>query len=548
MKVVWPCQTRVSGLPVSSSSGRLLPTRKGPGPQLDPWTNLMAEPARQWHLETDLVVLGSGGGGLTGAIVARDHGLETVVLEKLERIGGAHALSGGLLWVPLTHQQREAGQKDSREAALDYIRTNGLGLHDEARAADYIDKGPETLAYIEQQTPLRWAIALSASDYYRHIPAFNWGRVIAPDPQSMPPVLEALEKRQPLLSQVHPSAAGTSWTATPGSSGGRAIVGALLSACIDRRIPILTGVAAENLLVEDGRVVGVRARRAGADYFVRARRGVLIATGGFEHNPEMVKNYLGTPDGLHPISTPGNVGDGHLMAMEIGAGTAMMHFGILSAMALDVSGMAAAGGVGAVPGSIMVNRLGKRCCNESLYMSVARAMTAISPNRDSSWANYPMYVVMDAKAAKGGSGFQLKGETLAALAGQIGIDAANLEATVARYNDFARKGQDPDFGRGQYGAYEPNFFPDTPATMGPLETPPFYAARLGFRCVGTKGGLLTDVHARALSLRGAVIPGLYATSNAAAHTEFGGGYTSGQANGHSIVFGYIAALHAAQKG
>ncbi len=509
----------------------------------------MATAMTRWDVETDLVVLGSGGGGLVAAIVARDQGLQALVLEKLPRIGGAHALSGGLLWIPLTpHQQRHTGKQDSREAALDYIRTNSLGLHDEARAAAYVDQGPEAMAYIEKHTPLRWAVALSASDYYRHISAFNWGRVIAPDPASMPGVLEALEKKQPLLKEVQPNSAGTGWAAAPGSTGGRAIIGALVSACVDRGISILTDTPAQGLIMEDGRVVGVRATRAGADYSVRARRGVLIATGGFEHSPEMVKHYMATPAGLHPISTPGNTGDGHLMAMELGAGTALMSFGILSAMALDVTGMAAAGGIGAVPGSIMVNRLGERCCNESLYMSVARAMTAISTNRDPYWANYPMYVVMDSKAAKGGSGFQLRGETIRGLATQMGVDADTLEASIKRFNHYARKGEDPDFGRGQYGAYEPNFFPDGPPTMGPLEAGPFYAARLGIRCVGTKGGLLTDVQARALDLRGKVIPGLYATSNAAAHTEFGGGYTSGQSNGHSMVFGYVAAMHAARKG
>lgn len=506
----------------------------------------MATAPKKWDLESDLVILGSSGGGLTAAIVGHDAGLKTVVLEKLDKIGGGHAYSGGVIWVPLNSPQQQAGHKDSKQAALQYVRNKSLGLHDEAKLNAYLDNGAEAMTYLEKFTPLTFCVALPSSDYYRHIEGFNWGRVISPDPNIMPPVLEALEKRQPLLSKVQPNSAGAVWKFNLGSNGGRCIMGALTSACVERDIPILTETPARELVSENSRVIGVRGQRNGHDYFVRANRGVLIATGGFEHNAEMNKRYLPFPQPIVAFTPPGNTGDGHIMGMEVGAATALMNFGIMLSGVLDFDGKPAAAAVSATPGLIIVNKDGKRCCNESLYMSIARALGAISSNRDPFWLNHPMYVVMDSKVPGGpDKSWARSAGTIGELAQKIGVNADNMEAAVKRYNEFAKQGKDPDFGRGEYGAYEPNFFSDTPANMGPVEKPLFYAAPLGATTVGTKGGLVTNIHAQVLSVRGDVIPGLYCTSNTAAHTPFGAGYTSGQSNGNSMIFGYVAAKHVA---
>ena len=504
----------------------------------------MAVAPKKWDLEVDLVVLGSSGGGLTEAIVDHDAGLKTVVLEKLDKLGGGHALSGGVIWIPLNDHQKQDGYKDSKEAALQWIRDGSLGLHDEAKAEAYIDAGPEAMRYLEQYPPLRLCVALPSSDYYRHIPTFNWGRVISSDPKIMPPLLEELEKKQPLLGKVQPNRNGAVWKFELGSNGGRCIMGALVSACVDRNLPILMETGAEELVVEDGRVTGVRAKRDGKDYYIKGERAVLIATGGFEHNAEMNKRYLPAPGPIYANTPSGNTGDGQLMGMEVGAATALMSFGILMSMVLDFDGKPAPAAVTAIPGLIVVNRHGKRCCNETLYMSVGRALMNIATNKDPRWDNNPMYVLMDSKAAGGRPmNFARSANSIKELAPKIGLNPEVLDETVKRYNHYAALGQDPDFGRGQYQKYEPNFFPDTPEKMGPLDIGPYYAAPLGISTVGTKGGLVTNVHAQVLNVRGKVIPGLYATSNAAAHTPFGGGYTSGQSNGNSMVFGYVAAKH-----
>ncbi len=513
---------------------------------------MVAKPPAKWDLEVDLVALGSSSGGLTAALVGHDLGLKVVVLEKDDLIGGGTATSGGVIWAAMTRPQREDGIQDSREEALTFIRSIGFGRHDEVKAAAYVDEAPKALDYLEKRSYMTLARMHAGDDYYRHYPGSKPGRSVSPHPDSVPAFLWEREKTDPLVKKVRHSSLSVTvqppnnpWKFVPLLGGGRSIIGTLAAGCTDRQIPVLTKVRARELVVEDSRVTGIRAERDGRPYFVKARLGVLIATGGFEHNQEMNKRYLPVPGPIIAQTPPSNEGDGHLMGMDVGAATALMDTSIYIATAVPFEAgsvqRASASAFGA-PGCIVVNRFAKRCANESFYPGLARAVFAQYPGRESNFINMPMYAIIDATAAgKTPAPTLKKADTLAALAKELGIDGPTLEATVAHFNEFARQGKDPDFHRGE--------FPTPPEAqkdlLGPVEKTPFYAAKLALATVGHKGGLVTNQYAQVLNVRNEVIPGLYATSNAAAHTAVGAGYSSGMANCQSLTFGWVAARHMA---
>lgn len=508
-------------------------------------------PAR-WDFEADLVALGSSSGGLTAAIVGHDLGLKVVVLEKDELIGGGTATSGGVIWAPMTRPQREDGIQDSREEALTFIRSISFGRHDEAKAAAYVDEAPKALDYLEKRSYMTLARMHAGDDYYRHAPGSKPGRSVSPHPEIAPAFLWEREKTDPLVAKIRHSslsqtikAPNNPWKFMPLLGGGRSIIGCLAAGCTDRQIQVLTKVRARQLAVENGRVVGVRAERNGRDFYVKANRGVLVATGGFEHNQEMNKRYLPVALPLIAQTPPSNEGDGHLMGMEVGAATALMDTSIYIATAVAFGEgpvQRASSGAFGGPGAIVVNKFAKRCANEAFYPGLARATFQLYPGRENDFANMPMYAIMDATAAGATPAPTMKkADTLLDLAAQLGLDPKALTETIERFNHYARLGQDPDFHRGEH--------PRPPEAqkdgLGPVERAPFYAAKLALASVGHKGGLVTNPHAQVINVMGELIPGLYATSNAAAHTAVGAGYSSGMANCQSLTFGWVAARHMA---
>ena len=507
-------------------------------------------PATKWDLELDFVCLGSSGGGLTAAMVAHDHGLKTAVIEKTDLIGGGMAMSGGVVWIPLNSVAAKHGLKDSKEQILRYIRATSYGRHDEAKAEVYADRAHEAMAYIEKNTPIKLTREPSGEDYYRHADGATPGRIIAADHEVMPAILEGLEKKYPLLKQVRmPGGGKTGWHWVAPSGAGRPLMGSILVGVLERGIPVMLNTKAIRLIREEDRVVGVACEREGKAFNIRAPLGVLISTGGFEHNAEMNKRFLPFAGPFFPISPDCNTGDGHIMGMEVGAGLALMDVTIQMGMpvALDGSHPAAGASAPGKAGAIIVNPKGKRVCDETFYAAPGKALKVTFPGRESEYANYPLYVIADSNAVNPltkDAPSVVSAPTLRELAKKVGIDPEGLEAEVQRFNTNARKGSDPDFHRDRKPAFGP--FP-APAEIGPVEKAPFYASRMGMGTAGHQGGLVTNVHGQVTDVRGEMIPGLYATSNAAAHLEFGAGYSSGQANGNSIVFGYLAALHAAAQ-
>ena len=349
-------------------------------------------------------------------------------------------------------------------------------------------------------------------------------------------------------------------------STGQALAGSLIKGCLDREIPVHTATRARELILdENDAVVGLRAERNGADYFVKARKAVVIGSGGFEWNEELVKAFLRGPM-TAPTSTPENEGDGLLMAM--GAGAAL---GNMSEAwwipGIHVPGDEMRGRTFARlilaertwPRSIIVNRKGKRFMNEAAnYNAVGHAFHTFDPNTFE-FINLPAWLIVDSQYQPPIARHQVgpdapdwirRAGTLAELAAQIDVDAEGLEETVARFNEGVARGEDPEFQRGvsAYDSYNGDRWERAPfTTLGPIDTPPYYAAQIESGALGTKGGPRTNTKAQVLRATGGVIPGLYAVGNAMAGVTamvYGG---AGGTLGPGMTFGYIAGKSAAEE-
>lgn len=525
----------------------------------------------KWDLEVDLLAVGSSSGGLTAAIMGHDLGLKTAVVEKADVLGGGTALSGGVIWIPFNHHMQAAGIDDSREEALTYIRRVSMGHHDEDLLAAYLDAGPEMVRYMEDHTPLRLAVETDASrtEYCADVPGGKcMGRKLWPDPQAMPGVLEEAEKKHPLVAKVRKDPVKYLIGPRPPWVQGRGLIGGLVLACVNRGIDVLTNVRGRELIVENGRVVGLRADRNGNPFYAKGRKSVLLGTGGFEWNEEMNKRFIYSPP-LHAYTAPSNEGDGHIMGMELGAAVALMDHSIFQP-GLNLPGEVVGEGrpfyrpfIYGYPHMIMVNRNGKRCCDETFYPDMGRAF--LEYNRiTGEFTNWPIFwicdqafrdimPVMTLRKGTGLADWMKRGDTLPELANALGIPEENLVATVERFNRFAREGKDPDFHRGQstydrqWGEFVFGELKPSPV-LGPLDKPPFYGVQLGLTTAGNLGGLVTNKRAQVIDVRGDVIPGLHCTSNTQAMLPIGHHYDSGAAQGKSMIFGYLAARHVAQEG
>ena len=543
----------------------------------------MALPER-WDLEVDVAVLGSGASATTAAILAADNGAEVALLERAEVVGGTTALSGGVLWVPNNPHMAEAGIEDSREDALAYLNSLSLGMMDGELVETLIDTGPEMLRYMEENTPVSLHVFEGYPDYHPENPGGKpeggrsldndlfpfeelgpWADRVnhQPDAVFFPATMLEIDSRQ---VEGIPEDVMETRRARDMRSTGQALAGSLIKGCLDREIPLHTATRARELVLdENDAVVGVRAERDGADYYVKARKAVVIASGGFEWNEDLVKAFLRGPM-TAPTSTPENEGDGLLMAM--GAGAAL---GNMSEAwwipGIHVPGDEMRGRTFARlilaertwPRSIIVNRYGKRFMNEAAnYNAVGHAFHTFDPNTFE-FINLPAWLVVDSRyqppiarhpVGPDAPDWIRRAGTLAELAAEIGVDAAGLEETVARFNEGVARGEDPDFNRGvsAYDSYNGDRWQEAPfTTLGPIDTPPYYAARIESGALGTKGGPKTNAKAQVLRATGGVIPGLYAVGNAMAGVTamvYGG---AGGTLGPGMTFGYIAGMNAARE-
>ncbi len=532
-------------------------------------------------MDTDVVVLGTGAAGLVAALAAAEQGASVALFEKGDVVGGTTALSGGLCWVPVNPHMRAAGIADSREDALAYLDSLSLGMIDPALAAALVDSGPEVVAWLEANTPVRFEVVRGYPDYHPEHPGGKPGGGRSLDPglycfQDLGPWADRVARpaRNPYLTLTETPLGGGDGTVAPEVLAdrtardirgcGQALVGALLRACLDRGIEPVLGARAVELVVEDGRVAGVAFDGDDGPFRVGARRGVVLATGGFEWDVELVRSFLRGPM-TNPATIPTSTGDGLRMAMRVGAELGNMREAWW-VPTIRIPGDELFGRQRAhlilrertLPRSIMVNRAGRRFTNEAAnYNALGGAFHQFDPSQFT-YANLPCWLVFDHEYllrygfAGGRPGtvpdYLTSAPTVEALADRLGLPASQLGATVERWNDLVAKGHDDDFGRGD-SAYDGwsgdrSLLPGPPATIGPLTEPPYYAIEIESGTLGTKGGPRTSVDGEVLSADG-VIPGLYAAGNVMAGVTgmvYGG---AGGTLGPAITFGYRAGRHVA---
>jgi len=515
-----------------------------------------------------------------------------MVVEKRELIGGSTAKSGGAVWIPNNPLMVEEGVADSYDEAMAYFEEviGDVGpASSHARRHAYLTRGPEMVSFLRDQG-LVFRRCEGWSDYYSGAAGGkSRGRAIEAeilDGKELGPWLDKVQESVAWemlglalyvielnnIVNFNRSAknfvgAGRIWLRTKlaGLRGqvpmtqGWALVGQLLNAALRAEIPISTSTAVRDLIVEDGRVAGVVVRKDGRDRRIEARRGVLLAAGGFAHNAEMREKYL-DPGGAHDWSrsNPGDTGEIMEMAMSLGAATSLMDEAIWTPAKL-MAGVPVSDLDRFRPGSIIVDSGGRRFCNEAnSYQEVGQKQLA----RNHITPAVPAWLIFDDafrrryvfKKGRPGvipeawfeDGTFKRAESLEALAGQCGIDPAGLSDTVERFNPEARAGRDPEFNRGVSASNhhhgDPHWGPNN--SLGPIERAPFYATAIYPADVGTSGGLLADEHARVLNEAGDPIPGLYVCGNNSASVMGRTYLGAGASIGNSTVFGYIAALHA----
>ncbi len=535
----------------------------------------------RWDIEVDVAVVGSGGAGLTAAIMAHDNGARVAVLERSDKIGGTTAVSGGGVWIALNHHMAEIGVEDSREEALAYCKRLAAGRAPDELIETFVDTGREMARYLEERTPARFN-ACRMPDYrseeegakhggrtlepqfFARAELGAWADKLRPSPLMFVPL--TIEEQMGSMSKPKSLPVQTVVERMKGGmlGSGQALVGRLLKGCIDRGIDFHLETRARELVREDGRVVGLRAEHEGADVFVRAKRGVVLACGGFEWSEELRSRFLPGPIS-HNCSPPFNEGDALAMAIEAGADIANMSEAWVYPGAMvpgeEHDGRPVSRWVIAertLPHSLLVNRAGRRFVNEGVnYNDLSKALHHFDP-QSYEFANLPCWAIMDAQYREKypiltvmpddpDPDWLPKDETLGNLAAKLGIDARGLQATIERWNGLVREGQDCDFGRGE-SAYE-RWIGDSDAphpNLGTIERVPFYALPIDAHSAGTKGGPRTNARGEVLSVRGDVIPGLYAAGNAMAGISGPGYYGGGGTIGLAMTWGYICGINAGQ--
>ncbi len=525
-----------------------------------------------WDHDVDVVVLGSGGAGLTSALAAASNGASVEVYEKAATVGGTTAVSGGIIWIP-AHNRAAEGEL-TVEDAMAYLRAQSLGYMDDDLVETFVRTGPEMLDFVEAHSDLRFEVAEGFPDYKPELPGGrpSGGRSLNAKPfdlsrlgewrdriTSFPADFSNVGIDAETRARIHASVDDESGDYCV---AGTALVAGLLKGLLDFGVVPRTNARAVELLADPLGITGVRISQDGNDLRVRARRGVVLGTGGFEWDRKLVEAYLRGPM-RGPVSPPNNTGDGLRMAMAHGADLANMGEAwwvpIVQLPGDTFGGQPRSRSVRLErtrPRSIIVNRAGKRFLNEAgEYNSMAGPFHYLDPKLG--YANDPAWIVFDSLHLKkyGFLGIEPDGpapewfspsKDLDELGEKTGIDPDGLAHTLRAWNDSVADDLDPDFERGAsaYDGYWGDDKAPTPArrTLGPIDTPPYYAVPVSIGAMGTKGGPRTDADGRVLHVSGSSIPGLFAAGNAMAGATgkaYGG---AGGTIGPAMVFGYRAGL------
>ncbi len=549
-----------------------------------------------WDHETDLLVIGSGAAGLTTALVAKLEGLDSLVLEKTALIGGSTALSGGGIWIPNNHLMEQAGLPDSFENACLYLESTVGDRTPKKKQEAFVTNSRAMLKYLSERASIKFCMGRGFPDYYPERPGgVNEGRTVYAatfsgqklgrdfdrlrDHEHSPPKwvqFDLEEFKNLFLCKTNPNKLFTVFRSIlriafslllwhKDVTMGKGLAACLFHALKERNVSVWTNAKPYELVLDNGKVVGVLVKKAGRRIAIRVRKGVMLAAGGFAHNLSMREEFMPKPASTEwTLAANGNTGDTIRIGVKTGAAVDLMDdawWGPTTVtpgkkplfLLMERS----------YPGSILVNSAGKRFSNEAAsYIDVGHDMYE---NNGKGGISIPAHFIIDQrfrgnyflgllpwrytpqKLVK--SGYIKKSATLRGLAIQAGIDPDGLETTVERFNTFARTGKDLDFKRGdsEYDrSYaDPSVKPNP--SLAPIEKPPFYSVHVHPGDLGTKGGLVTNEYAQVLREDGSIIEGLYAAGNTSAsvmgNTYPGGGGTLGPA----MTFGYIAGMHAANQ-
>lgn len=553
----------------------------------------------------DLIVIGSGAGGLTAALVASLCGLKPLVLEHTAVIGGTSARSSGTVWVPDNHHMQAHGVSDDAEKAASYLGALVGDRGDETMWRAFLNAAPAMLRDLEQRGGLSFNPYMSAPDYRQNMPgAASGGRPLEPaafDGRTLGDDFARLAKPLPELMlfggmMVTRGEGADLLRADRSLKGawlglslvarflvdrlrhdrgtrlvlGNALIARLFKALTDRNVPIWCEAKAQKLIEIDGRIAAVDVERDGRVQHLLTSRGVVLAGGGFPANAELRREHLPKPTPKYTPAAPGC--DGTTIELALRAGAALGPAGLDNALWFPSSVTTRKDGSTAVyphiildrakPGLIAVNGVGKRFVNEAVsYHEFCRGMyraykTALSVpawlicNRDFI-RRYGLGVVRPRTPSLKtyvASGYLREAGTLVELAAKIDVPLDDFCATVERFNGFAASGKDADFQRGEtiYERANGDASHQPNPCLGPIGKGPFYAVAVHPTPLGTSRGLLADTSARVLRETGEPIPGLYVCGNDM-QSAFGGEYPGAGAQlGQAMTFGWIAARDAAQ--
>jgi len=544
--------------------------------------------AARWDVTTDVVVAGTGAAGLAAALAAREAGASVVLLEKAHVVGGTTAISGGVIWVPNNRQMAEAGLRDSRDEAIAYIERMAEGRGDRALIERFVDESVRVVKFLEDHAAIRFHSLIDYPDYQPELPGGrNGGRPLDQDLFDTAELgaWSARLRRNPVNGGAPMTIReAMAWNVFANPSGfpyrevrdrakrglvhgGTALAGRLLKACLDRGIePELSTRARELVTNDDGMVIGLRVEQAGVGRRIRARKGVILASGGFEWNGDLCRAFLqGIP--THPATPPANEGDGLLMAMAVGAELGAMSEAwwcpsvvVPDEMYDGLPMYRPEFSVRCLPHSIIVNRRGARFTNEAHnYNDMTKPFFHHDP-----WHCEPLnvpawlivdqsyldrYVFLTAVPGRPVPDWIARADTPEDLAAKLGIEPEGLRATLDRFNRFAETGEDTDFGRGD-SAFS-RFYGDRAApanpNLGKVERAPFYGVRIHPGTLGTKGGPKVTIDAQVRRVNGAIIDGLYAAGNAMG-AFCGPGYPGpGITIAVALTWGVLAGRHAATR-